>query len=1709
MRVPPLYLRALVGSFLVCCSAPIAPAFTLRVDFDSGSPTQSGWQSLAGNDSALGDSWSKNLTGGYSIDVDAIGGVTLDSRDRGSGNGGGPESNMWRDFLFANGSNASAPGTGLRISITGLAANTAYPVTIWAFDDSSNDGRDADWSGGGAGPATLSFPTAPDPSSLDDYRVVLEVTADASGDLVLSGLVAALNPDPSHNVFINGLEVGDPGAPPTAPTDLALSNQVVASTASIGTGVGTFSTTDPTPGDSFTYSLVGGVGSTHNGRFVIDGDQLQTDRDLSDNPGGAVLSVRVRTTDADGDWFEKVFLLEVVNDSDGDGLDDAWELGFFPNLMVASGAGNNDPDALTNLEEQAAGTNPTLADSDGDGLDDAAEINVHATNPIVADSDGDSLSDGDEVSGVNGYVTDPTKADSDDDGFNDALEIAEGTDPGNGGDFPNTLLPLRLNEILARNSTGISDGDGRREDWIEIYNPNAVAVNLDGYYLTDDEFLLTQWNFPAVTIAANGYLIVFVSGTDRVDGGGNPHTNFQLSAAGEFLAIVRPNGTTIDDSFSPSYPEQFTDISYGIPTTGGDPVFYQSSTPGAVNSASAYPGVVKDTNFSIDRGFYDAPFQVAITSGTPGAIIRYTTDGSKPSPSSGTVYSGPVDITTTTNLRAIAYFGGWLPTNVDSHTYIFLDDVVRQPTDPPGWPSTWGTISQGTVPSDYEMDPRVVDDVLGIAEHTVSDALLDIPTVSISMPQSDVTGGSNGIYTNPGSRIERECSIEYIRPDGTPGFQEDCLIVPHGNSSRNPYRMQKHSLRLIFTSEVGTSKLRYPLFPDSDIEEFNKLVLRACFTDSWALASWSSGRYRPNDSQYIRDVWMKDSLGAMGQPSSHGNFVHLYVNGLYFGMHNLTERIEDDWYADHIGGEKEDWIINKDLSEQPSRWRDMMGILNGSITSNATYEAAKDYIDVENYADYMLLHFYADSEDWPHHNGYAAANADSGDGRFRFFVWDQEIALDKFSWNRYADGRGGGAPFQRLRLNEEFRTLFADRVHKHLFNGGALSEQSSIARYMGLADRIDKAIVAESARWGDVQETTPYGNTPSSSNNVDADYYPPLINNPIYFTREQHWLVERDNVVGHYIPTLHDESDSRAIINELRSNNLFPSIDPPLFSQHGGPVPNNYFLAISAGEGDIYFTTDGSDPRMAGGGINPAATMLNGGTIVDGLIGFEEAGWRFLDTGAAQSDSDVVVGHASYGAGDWKHPAFNDASWGTGQAMLGYGGITGGTINTPIEYGPSSTSKYVTSYFRKDFNVSGASDYTDLSIGIKRDDGAIVYLNGREIARSGMDAGVVFGFADVSSTSAGGSAESAVNSSSFALSPGMLVEGVNVLAVEVHQATLGSSDLGIDVELSGSKPNGGGATGATLTQTGRVMARALSDGEWSAVTDASFIVGILASSANLVVSEVYYNPPGSLEETEFVELMNTSSSETIDLTGVSLTGVSYTFPEGFTLAPLQRVVIVKDQVAFAAAYNTAGILIAPGDFGSTNLANGGEEIAVIAQDGVSDIQRFTYDDELPWPVAADGPGSSLVLIAPETNPDHSLPSSWRASSAAGGSPGAGDGGGFSGDPDADLDGDSISAWVEYALGTSDLVSSAQALPVASISSDGGDAYLTLSFQRNLDATDVRYSVEVGSDLAGWSDDTIFVSTTDNGNGTATDVYRSNTPIGAEDRQFIRLRVSAR
>jgi hypothetical protein len=302
---------------------------------------------------------------------------------------------------------------------------------------------------------------------------------------------------------------------------------------------------------------------------------------------------------------------------------------------------------------------------------------------------------------------------------------------------------------------------------------------------------------------------------------------------------------------------------------------------------------------------------------------------------------------------------------------------------------------------------------------------------------------------------------------------------------------------------------------------------------------------------------------------------------------------------------------------------------------------------------------------------------------------------------------------------------------------------------------------------------------------------------------------------------------------------------------------------------------------------------------------------------------------------------------------------------------------------------------------------------------------------------------------------------------------------------------------------------------WSPIIEAEFIAAPIADASNIVVSEIMYNPAGQSEESEWIELMNISA-DTIDLSDLTFVGIEYTFPLGTTLAPGARIVVVKNQTVFAAAYNTAGMNIAPGEFATTSLDNTGEELALIDATG-TDARRFTYNDKSPWPTAPDGDGYALVLIAPESSPDHTVPTNWRSSVALGGSPSTTDSVGFTGDPDLDADADGLSAFLEHALGSinGDSGNSPESyIEVGSGSFDNGagatDEYLTLTSRRNLAADDVLYEVQVATDLDAWSAlGTVLVSTSPNGDGTATVTYRSSTPLASIASEFIRLRVTGR
>ena len=241
--------------------------------------------------------------------------------------------------------------------------------------------------------------------------------------------------------------------------------------------------------------------------------------------------------------------------------------------------------------------------------------------------------------------------------------------------FCSAAQELEISEFVASNESGLQDEDGEFSDWIEIHNTGSDdSVDLAGLYLTDNDQELNQWAFPSIMLGPNEYLVVFASGKDRKTAGRELHTNFKLSADGEYLALT--TGATALFDYGPAYPPQDADRSYGIDANGGRG-YFSTPTPGAANPING-PPVVGAVSVDVDRGFYSSSFDLTLTTETADAEIRYTTNGSKPTELTGLVYTAPITISTTTVVRASAFLdGGSGP--ISTHSYIFLNDVMQQP----------------------------------------------------------------------------------------------------------------------------------------------------------------------------------------------------------------------------------------------------------------------------------------------------------------------------------------------------------------------------------------------------------------------------------------------------------------------------------------------------------------------------------------------------------------------------------------------------------------------------------------------------------------------------------------------------------------------------------------------------------------------------------------------------------------------------------------------------------------------------------------------------------------------------------------------------------------------------------------------------------------------------------------------------------------------
>ena len=161
-----------------------------------------------------------------------------------------------------------------------------------------------------------------------------------------------------------------------------------------------------------------------------------------------------------------------------------------------------------------------------------------------------------------------------------------------------------------------------------------------------------------------------------------------------------------------------------------------------------------------------------------------------------------------------------------------------------------------------------------------------------------------------------------------------------------------------------------------------------------------------------------------------------------------------------------------------------------------------------------------------------------------------------------------------------------------------------------------------------------------------------------------------------------------------------------------------------------------------------------------------ESVWKYLDNGSDQNSG-------------WISPSFDDSGWTSGNAELGYGD---GNETTVVSFGANANNKYITTYFRKSFNVGNPADFISLTLNILRDDGAVVYLNGSEVYRTNLPDGTI-GYQSLAISTIGGADETTFLQT--VINSNLLVTGNNVLAVEIHQSSPTSSDIGFDLELIG------------------------------------------------------------------------------------------------------------------------------------------------------------------------------------------------------------------------------------------------------------------------------------------------------------------------------------
>jgi hypothetical protein len=627
--------------------------------------------------------------------------------------------------------------------------------------------------------------------------------------------------------------------------------------------------------------------------------------------------------------------------------------------------------------------------------------------------------------------------------------------------FSQTMV---INELMSSNLVSITDEDGSNNDWIELHNPSSVSINLLGYALTDDSEVLDKWLFPEVIIAPGGYLLVWASDKNRAVAGSPLHTNFKISASGETVILSNSNYNIVDSVPATAIPEN---SSYGrFPNATGGFVFFQTSTPGAINAQAGFSTFLNPPVFSENSGFFTTGFQLSITSTDANSTILYTLDGSEPDENnmSGTTYFYKNQYPKLPGQAT----GSLLQKNFQTQLYsgpIPIIDRTIEPNKismisstydylPPYLPSS--LIYKGTVVKAKVIQSGALPSPVVVKNYFVSpqgNNRFTLPVLSLSLDENKLFDYTNGIYVagkdfddwriaNPnqiadyeignyrrsGIESERKAHLNYF-VNGTEVLNQAIGIRIRGSYSRI---YPSKSLNLYARSDYGSNKMEYPFFSDENYNSFSRVSLKS-----------SSGDFYHT---MFRDALNHELVKTLRMETEAYQPIITFLNGEYWGILGIREKYDEHYFnrVYSIAENEIDIIENEgdsdDVEEGDNNDYDNLRtyLQNNSLVSDANYSYIKTRLDPENFIDYFTTNIFAQNADWPGNNmiywrkkttAYAPNAPYGHDGRWRWAIHDMDssfnIVYQNSNHNSLADATAVNGPDWP---NPEWATLFLRRL---------------------------------------------------------------------------------------------------------------------------------------------------------------------------------------------------------------------------------------------------------------------------------------------------------------------------------------------------------------------------------------------------------------------------------------------------------------------------------------------------------------------------------------------------------------------------------------------------------------------------------------------------------------------------------------------------------